>query len=209
MRTNNNGTSKSDKIAILRCYTPEYKELHEKTWPSVEKYAALHKGIDIFPIEIPPHTNDSPAPWHKMQSIRDALVWYDYVLWIDADAYIQNMDTPLSKFFEPEYDVFISKDINGINAGVMGFASSAGAFVKAVLNKPMLAPWFEQGIMQDLIAAEFPVRIKYLNQAEFQAYRYELYDMEFPQGQATPESFIIHLPGLTNEKRIESLPLQY
>ena len=61
--------------------------------------------------------------------------------------------------------------------------------------------------MQDLIAAEFPVRIKYLNQAEFQAYRYELYDMEFP-GQATPK-FIIHLPGLTNEKKNWKFTSQY
>ena len=126
MRTNNNGTNKSDKIAILRCYTPEYKELHEKTWPSVEKYAApVHKGIDIFPIEIPPHTNDSPAPWHKMQSIRDALVWYDYVLWIDADAYIQNMDTLYPSFWAWIWRFYL-KDINGINAGVMVLPPAQG-----------------------------------------------------------------------------------
>lgn len=195
------------KVGIVRCYTPQYRDVHLKTWPSVIEYGESY-GYHTIAICLPPDSDTQSVSRYKMEIIMELLSLYSHILWIDADAYIQN-PVPLSDFVDDTHDVFISKDINGINAGVMAFGKGAIALISEMLQMQISAPWFEQGVLKRLIEETFPAKVKYLNQSDFQAYKYSLYGLSFPEGEATKDSFIIHLPGLTNNQRIENIPVKY
>jgi len=195
------------KVGIVRCYTPQYVDVHLKTWPSVVEYGKKF-GYHTIAICLPADSDTQYVSRYKMEVIMEFLSTYSHVLWIDADAYIQN-PVPIENFLDFDHDLFISKDINGINAGVIAFGNGAIPLISEMLQMQMSAPWFEQGVLKRLIEETFPAKVKYLNQSAFQAYKYSLYGLSFPEGEATKDSFIIHLPGLTNEQRIENIPVKY
>lgn len=184
---------------ILQIATPNFKPLADLTFPTVDTYC-LENNIPVKRIEV---ADPKLVPRAKINALIQVLsMGFSHCLWIDADAYINN-NVPLTSFLDFQHDLFISKDINGINAGVMAVSKSAIPFLKEVLKEPFNHIWVEQMAMMKLIDNGYPVSVKYINQSSFQAYFYGLYDLTFPEGEATKDSFIIHLPGLSMEKRLE------
>jgi predicted O-methyltransferase YrrM len=66
-----------------------------------------------------------PIAWSKVNLIRKVLESkkYDYLVWIDADAYIMNMDIDLQEIIkskcEGDIDILLAQDYLMINTGVM------------------------------------------------------------------------------------------
>jgi hypothetical protein len=186
---------------ILQLTTDRFKPVSDLTFPTIDDYAAKF-GIPVKRILIEGDQTASFIARRKINAIIQVLsMGFSHCIWIDADAYINN-PLPITDFVDDQHDLFISKDINGINAGVMVLHQSAIPFLKQVLKDPFDHVWVEQMAMIRLIEKGYPVVIKYLNQSAFQAYFYDLYDMTFPEGEATKDSFIIHLPGLSIDQRI-------
>jgi len=184
---------------ILQIVTPDFRQLADLTFPTVDAYALEH-GIPVKRIEV---AEAKLVPRAKINALIQVLsMGFSHCLWIDTDAYINN-PVPLSRFLDNNHDLFISKDINGINAGVMAVSQSAIAFLKEVLKDPFDHVWVEQMAMMKLIDSGYPVSVRYLNQSSFQAYFYDLYGLTFQEGEATKDSFIIHLPGLPMDRRLE------
>jgi len=184
------------KPVILQSTSPAYKELSELTYPTVDRYADKY-GIDV--VRIKTGMEIFTIAKSKISSIIRLLEMdYTHVLWIDTDAYIQT-HVPLSF---PEGDLFIAKDVNGINAGVMAVSKSGLPMLRRVLEMEMTAPWYEQGLIASLLD---DYNVVYLPQRDFNAYFYELYALSHPEGQVHEGSFIVHLPGLPNSDRISIL----
>ncbi len=83
-------------------------------------YCNKHKYIPILATsdEIDP---SRPAAWSKFLSIQKHLPKYDYIAYVDMDAVIMQMMTPLETFIEavgPCSDLILTEDWNGPNTGV-------------------------------------------------------------------------------------------
>jgi hypothetical protein len=186
---------RSDYV-ILQSTSADYACLGELTYPTVDRYAEEY-GIDV--VRYRTGGDLFTVCKTKIKNMIGLLgMGYSHVLWIDTDAYIQTHQ-PLSF---PEGDLFIAKDINGINAGVMAVSQGALPMLRRVLEMEMTAPWYEQG----LIATQLDTcNVVYMPQRDFNAYFYELYGLQWDEGQVHDGSFIVHLPGLTNAERISVL----
>ena len=82
------------------------------------KYHVLQPDADF-------NTSFTPA-WGKLLGIRNALLdGWKYVIWIDADAVFTNMTDDILRHVDDSHDIFISKDMNGLNSGVMIIRNTA------------------------------------------------------------------------------------
>jgi hypothetical protein len=177
-----------------------YKSVTEVTHKTVDSYGKKH---EIPVVRLLSSTNLETICKTKISTILRLLnSGFTHVFWIDTDAYINN-PLPLENFIDNDHDLFISQDINGINAGVMIVASKE--MMQEVLSLPIVPNLYEQGAIASIM---HKYKVKFLTQKDFQGYFYELYGLNYPQGQADENSFVIHLPGLPNEKRLEVLKKQ-
>jgi hypothetical protein len=69
----------------------------------------------------------APA-WGKLLGIRNALLdGWEVVVWVDADAVFTNMTDDILRHLDNRHDLFMSKDFNGLNSGVMLIRNTAWA----------------------------------------------------------------------------------
>lgn len=59
--------------------------------------------------------------WMKVSVLRRSMQDCDWLLWMDADAFIVDMDTPLDSLIVNDANVFISQDVGGLCTGVMAY----------------------------------------------------------------------------------------
>ena len=80
----------TNKICILMFFDEPYKNIAKYTYELNKKYADLH-GYDIIIIRNNRKLNNEWAPlWEKIPLIIDNLEKYEWVLFIDADAFFIN-----------------------------------------------------------------------------------------------------------------------
>jgi hypothetical protein len=91
-----------------------------------KEYAALH-SYAIEYIDESMNTNRNPY-WSKLLFIKSILHKYNWVFWIDADAYITNYSILLENLIDNNYDLIISQDEFAINSGVFLIKNSPESF---------------------------------------------------------------------------------
>ena len=149
-----------------------------------------------------------PAAWNKLLAVRNALLsrQSDWVMWIDADAMVMNMDFPATRLIDDRSDLICASDHNGFNSGIflmrycdwsLRFLESA-YFLGEVRSDPDgYNPLWEQSTFKHLIRhfPEVEKRIQILPQAA----------MNSSMDTYREGDFIIHLSGLSNEDRLTAL----
>ena len=151
--------------------------------------------------------------WCKIQMLLDELKNkdYDYVMWLDSDTYIFNMDINLSDVFNRfSSDIFIGSDNNPnydlTNAGVFAIKNSdigkkyladcIGSFnteckkPNGELKGKWAATCYEQGIMNILIADKYYKNTTVLTN-----------DLIFNYNRCNNKVFIMHLYASSNSYR--------
>jgi hypothetical protein len=139
-----------------------------------QEYADLH-GYDL--IDASNMIDESrPPAWSKLPALKKQLDEYDYVMWIDTDTIIMNMDvklewlvhnnarpnnkrvaeskgtTPTSTSGEEDWDVLLTTDLHGVNTGIMLLRSSG-------FSKWLLDEWWGQDhLMQSGLLFEYEQR---------------------------------------------------
>lgn len=110
----------------------EYKDKVRLGTESKASYCQKH-GYDFI------YAEESQDPsrhiyWSKIVLMLKTLEnpSYKWVVWMDADTLIMNTDIPLEDLIDDNYDFIISKDWNGINAGV--FLSKNSDWSRNFLN---------------------------------------------------------------------------
>ena len=82
----------------------EHSKFLEVAAPSFYNYAATHTYDCFFPTEnfFNEKTKKYPYSWWKLELIKDLLLKYDIVLWLDSDVLICNSSEDISKHLQPK-----------------------------------------------------------------------------------------------------------
>ncbi len=197
--------------AIYIYYTPSWQPLADIVLPRVKGYCERHECKFIIAHD----SKNCLWAFGKMDRLRQiiSLFAYDFIWVLDLDTLITNPEIPFTNFTDDEHDIFITRDINGINAGswIIRNTEASRKFVATIVDN-FDAP-HEQILMNKYLHM---VKVKYLPHPSINSYKYELY-YNFPefllscgyipikhdQGQWEQGDLLLHLPGLTLEQRIE------
>eukprot|EP01094_Clydonella_sp_ATCC50884_P021983 TRINITY_DN4953_c0_g1_i1.p1 TRINITY_DN4953_c0_g1~~TRINITY_DN4953_c0_g1_i1.p1 ORF type:complete len:510 (+),score=120.87 TRINITY_DN4953_c0_g1_i1:168-1532(+) len=105
------------KIGIIMAYEKAYaKKLGPMSKENKEEYGRKH-GYDVM-VNTSTIVRDRKSSWAKVKMAEWHLPKYDWLFWADTDTLIMNMDVRLEAFIDDRYDIIITKDLNGLNAGV-------------------------------------------------------------------------------------------
>ena len=185
-------------LEIVTAYDDAYKTISDITYKTVHKYGRKH-AIQTTRHHLP--SLGYPPHWHKIKIIRLALdSKRDWVMWMDADAHINNQEYDIKKLINNQSDLTISEDFNGINSGVMIWRNTLKTreFLKAVWEeKDQTKHEFEeQHAITKLLQKGADITVNKVPQRILNAYDYNLYGTQH-HGHYDRQSFAIHFPGIT------------
>lgn len=178
---------------VVSCWDAGYDVLAALTWPTMEAYARRH-GYAVYRGAVDP---SRPASWSKIPAMLGALAAHPVALWIDADATITG-DADLAELLGNVSDLAITRDVNGINAGV--FIARSCPWVRAWL----MAAWSLYPRYADQTLYEQPALIEvmepYLSRVRFVPQRAmnsypDTGDPAFAPSAWRPGDFILHAAG--------------
>jgi hypothetical protein len=134
-----------------------YRALLSRSSLSFERYAG-HWGWDLV-LSTEDTADGRPAPWGKVPFIRSLLDEYDWVLWLDADVVIIDLDADIFEVVRDEKDLYVVEHTwlgqYTANSGVMLMRSSD--WMRSLLDSMWVRseyinhPWWENAAMLDLL----------------------------------------------------------
>lgn len=196
-------------IGVFTFYTPSFQALADVTLPNIRRYCDRH-GYDLMA-----HCGGEFGASEMLIGLRKTgmacslLPLFDALFVIDIDVLITNHTIRLESFLDDEHIFFVAHDDNhGLNAGayIIRNAGNGKAFLRHVLAEPLEPGECEQDAMRKVLAQPlFTGFCKVLPHPSINSYLYSEYRQikSHEEGQWQPGDFVLHLPGMTNERRIE------
>ena len=194
-------------ICAITAYNQDFAQVAGLTHPVLRDYCNKHGygyARDCFP------TLQSPEiVWHRVDAIRQMLKRHDWVVWMDADALITNPDVKFESLITNDAHMVISRDCNGLNDGIWMVKNSdwSRQILDQIENDRLLysSPQEAMNFMwQD--STMFRNNITVWPQQRMNAYMMAEYGLSEDQpGQWRSGDFILHLPGIGNDRRVEIL----
>jgi hypothetical protein len=152
--------------------------------------------------------------FHKFFLLQEVLPKYDYVLWIDADAFLVNHSKKIQDFLtkDSQQIITISIDQTSLNTGVFiikNCDNSMHMLDLIIREGPNVNNPFPDAYIMLELFKKYPNLVNYIKpQKLFNAYKYELYahrlspnpDGEFEQGL----SYVLHFPGMPLQDRVNA-----
>jgi ADP-heptose:LPS heptosyltransferase len=176
------------------------------TGARLREYAARH-GYPLIQYE-KLLDGSRPAAWNKLLAVRNALLsrQSDWVMWIDADAIVMNLDFPAAALIDERADLICASDHNGLNTGIflirycewsLRFLESVYFLGEVQADPDGYNPLWEQSTVKHLMRhfPEVEKHMQILPQAAMNS------SMQTYRG----GDFIVHLSGLSNEDRLRAL----
>ena len=198
------------KIAFVTLYTPEYADLANITLASRKKYCQKH-GYHLH-IQTAP-LSDRGLAWDKSVLISKALEVADVVVWNGVDVVFMNLEFKVESLLEEfkEFSMILSTDVYGINSDNLIFRKSPWSeqflFAVSTLGYAFYRnhPWVEQeAIIRFASSPPYQGKIGYAPQNKMNSYLNDLYGRPTAwPGHYQKGDWLVHLPGIPNEKRIE------
>lgn len=197
-------------IGVYVAYNSDFREVAAVTIPPLRAYCLRHGyHLGIYNDRI----IKRDVIWDRVDMWEDNLHKHDWIVHLDADTLITNPDITFESILEgvsDEASFVVSKDINGLNDGVLFIRNDE--FSKIVLEEV----WSSYGEMnihcaQDAFAGMLesgyirPSLFHFVPQKQINAYAYREYGEYDQPGTWEVGDFILHLPGMGNNKRVELL----
>lgn len=201
-----NGSSTSERLTLvtlsddLMASVAEITAARLRAYADRQSYPFIHYQKLLDP--------SRPAAWNKLLAVRNALLsrQTEWVMWIDADAIVMNMDFPATRLIDSRTDLICASDHNGLNTGIflvrycdwsLRFLDCAYFLGEVRADPDGYNPLWEQSTLKHLMRhfAETESHIKVLPQAAMNS------SMETYRA----GDFIVHLSGLSNEHRLAAL----
>ena len=204
--------SKRHKIIICMSYTDNISSYSKHTEYLNKKYAEKHGyGFVKYNVEL----NDRAQQWCKVKTINDLLqknIDYDYIFWIDSDAFFNNFNKSLDSIIDKytDKDIIICDDIP--NSGKKNTINTGTMFIKcSEWSKQFCNEWFnyegeflhthyhEQSVLENYInndINDFKKHIKIYPTKTFNSDANELNEYK------KTDDLIIHLMARTPEIRV-------
>ena len=128
-----------------------------------------------------------PPSWNKIKALEtvmgeheDTPNWAfsslpnEWMMWIDADAFIMNDEIKLDSIIDDEFDLIIAVDGFTINAGVFLLKNTSNSkhFLKEVYEKDWAVshPWWEQAAIIEYMNEPNSLKVKTVSQKEINTY---------------------------------------
>ena len=147
------GSDSSANLKILRDSKPKIAVLsvHGGSWPgnlmkrvaaNKEAYCRMHGYDYINGNDYIDRKDGRPVAWFKLPAVEKSLAKYDYVMYIDMDALIMNMNISIEEFVASSdgKDLIMTQDWGGVNTGVWIAKKSAWTsfFLMEAFNQKQL-----------------------------------------------------------------------
>jgi len=201
------------KAAVLTTQSDCWKNLGDVVIPNMQAYCDK-QGYGWLIDKIPP-----AFEFYKINAIIAALqnFGYDLVLCLDLDTLITNHNVKVEDFVDSGHDFYITQDINEINAGAV-IVRKSGWSINMLHQVLESKAENEQNALKPFMNDP---KVKILPHPSINSYPYDEYAPSYGlipgrtpllgiEGKPTHEQgnwergdFIMHLPGLTNARRIE------
>lgn len=201
-------------ITAVVSYTRSFEPLAEFTVPVLRRYCGRH-GYDLIVHRGGFGYRNRQFGFQKTELVRALLRAAEALFVVDADTLVTNHSVRLESFLDDDHAMFACHDENGFNAGsyLIRNTSTASNFLEGALHLEG-APGVlcEQDAMRDLLKKNlvtgglmFPTVMKVLPHPAINSYRYDEYGKTKTreEGQWHEGDFLLHLPGMTNERRLE------
>lgn len=195
-------------ITALVAYTESFDALADVTVPVLRKYCH-RQGYDLIVHRGGFGDQSRQFGFQKTELVASLLPGTGSLFVVDVDTMITNHDVRLESFMECDADVFFTRDCNGINAGSYLIRNSqfSRAFLNAAFSQSGKPEYpGEQDVMRELIELpQVKPGITILPHPSINSYLYHEYGQSktHEEGQWQPGDFLLHLPGMTNKRRIE------
>lgn len=195
------------KVVCVTTWSPYYQPLADITLPNLWDYAFKHDYL-VYEHKI----EDGKFHFEKHKVFKElfnggaGIIFYK-----DIDSMITNLTIPIESFIDLENDFYITKDKTELNGGVMILKNTSWCMVfnDAVLSYKNLVNNEQNAINLMYKNPQANDFIKVLPQSTINSYLYEMYPeigkQAHEHGQWEEGDFLLHLPALTIEKRIEIL----
>lgn len=212
------------RVLVLVLYAKNFQPLADVTLPNIKEYCKIH-GYFCYSMVFDEYTSD--FGFHKismMQKIFDRgqadIIWS-----LDLDCLITNMNVKVESFVDPDYDMFITKDINGLNAGSFIVKNTENS--RGLLKEIMIMQGSEdneQNAIERIYSTPAEWRddkIKVLPHPSINSYLYSYYGPHYgkieysetdilrqpthEEGEWQSGDFMVHVPALPLELRIHIL----
>jgi len=195
-------------IGVYTQYNSAFKPIADITVPVLSEYCSKH-GYHLSAMSNQPVKRS--IIWDRVLCLLENMEKHDWVVHMDTDVLVTDLEVKLEDLIHPKCHLMLSADQNGINDGILFVRNSPEA--RMILS----TVWQDfgrtgvhcaQDALRDLIASSEVVRtmVYVAPQARFNSYLYTEYGMgEDTPGHWRKGDFILHLPGRSNERRVELL----
>jgi hypothetical protein len=206
-------------IKIISCCDDDFLEMSKISLSSINEYCSIH-NLQFVKYSVPKSYN-LPAHWYKLDCLLNEIndeknENIDYFLWIDSDAVILNNNFNINSIIDKNKFLHISKGFDTMNTGVMLFkkCSMSIDFISEAMLRTHYRnhPWQENMAMIEILFNEpnnFLPHVEFVKQNIFNAYDYDLYpeyqERQKNTGQYNKDSFIVHFPGMSKEKKLANM----
>jgi hypothetical protein len=147
------------KVCVLMFYDDAIKDYAEINHKINKKYCDKH-NIDLIVSGEKKHTTRHPA-WERYPLILDNIRNYNYVIWIDADAFFYHDSNNITDIIYDNIDknfIFSKDKTDNINTGVMIIKNTNYSidFINILAhdhelyNKNSMPEWWDQGVLNDM-----------------------------------------------------------
>jgi hypothetical protein len=202
------------RTAILTVYTDNYMPLADVVIPVLQQYC-VKNDYDLYTYNIT--GTEVYYGYKKIEKLVSLLESneVDLILCIDLDVLITNHSIKIESFIDNNHDFYITEDVNGLNAGSFIVRNTFWSiiFLKLILGQQAEFEC-EQNAIEHLIKPQHPIKI--LSHPSINSYIYDEYGPTFgiisdrkiekpthEEGNWEKGDFILHLPGIPIERRIE------
>lgn len=198
-------------VCVLILYTELWQPMADIVLPNIRAYCDKH-GYDYQFMQYP-EPYPSNFGFNKLIEILDLfkLQRHDVIWSLDLDATITNHNIKVEQFLDDEHDFFITRDVNGINAGSFLVRNTAWAkeFMEYLVGFKDVTNCEQDAIDLYMVDNECD-KIKVLEHPSINSYNYELYPehgetRKREEGHWHDGDFVLHLPGIGVAKRLEIL----
>lgn len=207
------------KIGLLTAYYDNYKPLANIVVPNLQGYCQK-QGYGLYDYVLP--QEGIHYSFKRVEMLRKLFDYHkiDVIFCTDIDILITNYNIKIESFLSDQHDFFITKDVNGINAGnfIIKNTEWSRSFLDFILSKKDSFDNDQNVIEAFKDEAEWKPKIKILSHPTINSYPYDYYApswgvigdrvIERPtekEGDWKEGNFLMHLPGMNLEKRLEIL----
>ena len=189
-------------IALSMQYNDDFRAIADITVPRIEDYARRH-GYSLFV-----HHTDLKSPeivWQRVKDVRAILDLFDMVVHLDTDLLITNPDVRIEDITGHwKADIWCGTDANGLNDGFCIFTDSweSEQALRSLLGRDRGHYTSPQHALEHMGQK---VGIERITQRKCNSYHPGAYGPPDLKADWQPGDFILHLPGIGNDRRIEIL----